>query len=148
MLGARDASGPRGGLVTTPLAGVSADEAVLHLRRKIGQRLKSGPHGLMRCWIQFRERAGSTKEGITYAEFKRGLKNYDLVVPEGVYQELFARMDKSGDGHIQARRGALALPRTAADATARRRALVADRSALGLPLLPLPPSRSLSSSTT
>ena len=101
MLGARDASGPRGGLVTTPLAGVSADEAVLHLRRKIGQRLKSGPYGLQRCWMQFRERSGGTKEGITYAEFCHGLKNYDVIVTDAVSREVFDRMDKNGDGHIQ-----------------------------------------------
>merc|ERR1719261_684677 len=44
------------GVNDAPLA-LSADEAILHLRRKTGQRLKSGPHGLMRCWIQFRERS-------------------------------------------------------------------------------------------
>ena len=52
---------------------LTADEAIEHLRRKIGQRLKSGPYGLQRCWMQFRERSGGTKEGITYAEFKHGL---------------------------------------------------------------------------
>ena len=101
MLGEREASGPKGGLITTPLAGMSADAAVLHLRRKIGQRLKSGPYGLQRCWMQFRERSGGTKEGITYPEFKQGLKNYDLLLEERVYREIFERMDKSGDGHIQ-----------------------------------------------
>ena len=35
----------------------TADEAALILRKKIGLRLKGGPHGLMRCWLQFRERA-------------------------------------------------------------------------------------------
>ena len=80
---------------------LTADEAIVHLRRKIGQRLKSGPYGLQRCWMQFRERSGGTKEGITYPEFKQGLKNYDLLLEERVYREIFERMDKSGDGHIQ-----------------------------------------------
>ena len=40
----------------------TADEAALILRKKIGLRLKGGPHGLMRCWLQFRERAGGSKD--------------------------------------------------------------------------------------
>ena len=43
---------------------MNADEALIALRKKIGLRLKGGPHGLMRCWVQFREKAGGTKEGI------------------------------------------------------------------------------------
>ena len=79
----------------------TADEAALILRKKIGLRLKGGPHGLMRCWLQFRERAGGSKEGITYEEFVRGLSKYDLILDESVSGELFDRMDDSGDGHIQ-----------------------------------------------
>ena len=81
--------------------GMDADQAIVTLRRKIGQRLKGGPHGLMRCWLQFRERSGGTKEGITYAEFCHGLKNYDVIVTDAVSREVFDRMDKNGDGHIQ-----------------------------------------------
>ena len=81
--------------------GMDADQAIVTLRRKIGQRLKGGPHGLMRCWLQFRERSGGTKEGITYGEFCHGLKNYDVIVTDGVSREVFERMDKNGDGHIQ-----------------------------------------------
>ena len=82
-------------------AKMTADDAVKVLRRKIGQRLKGGPHGLMRCWIQFRALAGSTKEGITFDEFARGLRNYDITVDDATARVLFAKMDKSGDGHIQ-----------------------------------------------
>ena len=82
---------------------MTADQAVLILRKKIGLRLKGGPHGLMRCWMQFRERAGGSKEGITYDEFVRGLKNYDLILDDAVSSELFDRMDTSGDGYIQIR---------------------------------------------
>ena len=78
---ARPGSSRPFGIDETPLT-INADEALAHLRRKVGQRLKSGPNGLMRCWVQFRERSGSSKEGITFEEFKRGLRNYDLILKE------------------------------------------------------------------
>ena len=49
----------------------------------------------------FRNRSGSTKQGITFAEFKRGLKSYAIDAPERVAREMFDRMDASGDDHIQ-----------------------------------------------
>ena len=55
----------------------------------------------MRCWVLFRNRSGSTKQGITFAEFKRGLKSYAIDAPERVAREMFNRMDASGDDHIQ-----------------------------------------------
>ena len=48
------------------------------LRQKIGQRLASGPGGLLRCWVNFRQRAGASKEGITASEWERGLKMYGV----------------------------------------------------------------------
>ena len=59
---------------------LTVDNALILLRRSITQRLKSGPNGLMRCWIEFRLRAGSTKEGITEKEFAHGLRCYGIPI--------------------------------------------------------------------
>ena len=53
--------GPRGqsaGAVFLPDANMTAEEALLHLRRKISMQMTGGSHGLMRCWVLFRTRAG------------------------------------------------------------------------------------------
>ena len=80
---------------------MTPEQGLLNLRRKIALQLKGGSHGLMRCWVLFRNRSGSTKQGITFAEFKRGLKSYAIDAPERVAREMFDRMDASGDDHIQ-----------------------------------------------
>merc|ERR1712167_536111 len=80
---------------------MTVEDGKLALRRTIGQRLKSGPNGLMRCWVEFRNRAGSSKEGISRSEFKRGLKLYGIPLHPSKTDELFDRMDASGDGYIQ-----------------------------------------------
>ena len=80
---------------------MTVEEGKIALRRIIGQRLKSGPNGLMRCWVEFRNRAGSSKEGISRSEFKRGLKLYGIPLHPSKTDELFDRMDASGDGYIQ-----------------------------------------------
>ena len=80
---------------------MTPEQGLLNLRRKIALQLKGGSHGLMRCWVLFRNRSGSTKQGITFAEFKRGLKSYAIDAPERVAREMFNRMDASGDDHIQ-----------------------------------------------
>merc|ERR1719440_2576553 len=86
----------------TPIP-LTAEQALGSLRRKIGQRLKGGPYGLQRCWMQFRERCGGSKEGIAFEEWERGLKLYDLILDENVSRELFNRMDQNGDGNIHMR---------------------------------------------
>ena len=47
---------------------MTPEQGLLNLRRKIALQLKGGSHGLMRCWVLFRNRSGSTKQGITFAE--------------------------------------------------------------------------------
>ena len=80
---------------------MTPEQGLLNLRRKIAMQLKGGSHGLMRTWIIFRNRAGSTKAGITFKEFERGLRSYGLPVPDRIARIMFDRMDSSGDGHIQ-----------------------------------------------
>ncbi|KAH8057345.1 hypothetical protein JL722_7001 [Aureococcus anophagefferens] len=95
--------GPRGqsaGAVFLPDANMTAEEALLHLRRKISMQMTGGSHGLMRCWVLFRTRAGSSKDGITFPEFCRGLRCYGLPLPEAISRDLFNRMDANGDGTI------------------------------------------------
>lgn len=79
---------------------LTIDAALRMLRRYITQRLKSGPNGLMRCWFEFRLRAGSTYEGITLSEFARGLKLYGIPLTPERTREFFTMMDANGDGHI------------------------------------------------
>ncbi|KAJ1454567.1 hypothetical protein M885DRAFT_617899 [Pelagophyceae sp. CCMP2097] len=90
----------KGMVVELPDEKLTIEQALPHLRRSIAQRLKSGPNGLMRCWIEFRLRAGSTKEGITLAEFSRGLKCYGIPLTAARTAEFFQRMDSNGDGYI------------------------------------------------
>lgn len=85
----------------TPDMDLTTEDALKQLRRAVAQRLKSGPHGLLRCWIEFRQRAGSTKGGITLREFARGLRAYGIPLSPDRTKELFGRMDVSKDGLIQ-----------------------------------------------
>ena len=87
-----------------PDATLTMEAALLMLRQKISQRLKSGPYGLLRCWTEFRQRAGSSKDGITLSEFKRGLKAYGIPLKPDLMEKMHAEMDVTGDGyvHIQA----------------------------------------------
>lgn len=80
---------------------LTTEVALLQLRKAIVCRLKSGPNGLIRCWIEFRQRAGGSKEGITLREFQRGLRAYGIPLRPELSEEMFAAMDESGDGHIQ-----------------------------------------------
>lgn len=80
---------------------LTMEDALLQLRNAIVQRLKSGPYGLLRCWIEFRQRAGSSKEGITFREFDKGLRSYGILVRQELAQKMFAQMDVSNDGYIQ-----------------------------------------------
>lgn len=82
---------------------MDADAAALHLRRKVVERLRSGSHGLLRCWVHFRTRAGGTKDGIAFDEFRRALRSYDLPIAEDACRALFSRMDTNGDGRIHMR---------------------------------------------
>ena len=87
-------------VVDEPDDALTSASALVQLRRAIVQRLKSGPNGLLRCWIEFRQRAGSTKDGITYPEFMRGLRAYGIPLQEDLARKLHAQMDSNGDGHI------------------------------------------------
>mmetsp|Transcript_1456 Transcript_1456/g.2113 ORF Transcript_1456/g.2113 Transcript_1456/m.2113 type:complete len:560 (-) Transcript_1456:252-1931(-) len=80
---------------------LSKEVALNQLRVAISQRLRSGPHGLLRCWIDFRQRAGSTKDGITKSEFARGVKAYNVPLHPNLIDEIHKQMDVDGDGHIQ-----------------------------------------------
>ena len=94
---------PRAGAIFQTDSDMTADQAIVHLRRKIAMQSSGGSHGLMRCWVLFRNRSGSTKDGITFAEFCRGLRSYGLPLPTAVSREIFTMMDQDGDEHIQIR---------------------------------------------
>jgi hypothetical protein len=99
-LGQGGIRGQSAGAVFLPDANMTAEEALSHLRRKISMQMTGGSHGLMRCWVLFRTRAGSSKDGITFPEFCRGLRCYGLPLPEAISRDLFNRMDANGDGTI------------------------------------------------
>lgn len=80
---------------------LTMESTLLLLRNAIVQRLKSGPYGLQRCWFEFRQRAGSSKEGITFKEFDRGLRSYGILIRQELAEKVFAQMDVSNDGYIQ-----------------------------------------------
>lgn len=82
---------------------MTAEQATAHLRRKITMQMTSGAYGLMRCWVIFRNKSGSTKDGITYEEFCRGLRAYGLPLAEEVSRAMFAAADRNNDGHMQIR---------------------------------------------
>mmetsp|Transcript_29372 Transcript_29372/g.94748 ORF Transcript_29372/g.94748 Transcript_29372/m.94748 type:complete len:490 (+) Transcript_29372:633-2102(+) len=80
---------------------LTTEDALEQLRQAISQRLKSGPYGLLRCWTEFRQRAGSSKDGITLGEFARGLRAYGIPLKPHLIEHLHTQMDKTGDGYIQ-----------------------------------------------
>ena len=55
---------------------------------------------LVRCWIQFRERAGGSQKGISCAEFQRGLTMYGLKLQPGVSAAWFKKLDHNHDGWV------------------------------------------------
>ena len=71
------------------------------LRKKVAQRIPGGAAGLMRCWLSFKQRCGSSKTGITYEEFRHGLTHgYGMPLEERQMKALFRKMDENGDGGI------------------------------------------------
>jgi len=82
---------------------MTSEVALQHLRRKITMQMTSGAYGLMRCWVIFRNKSGSTKDGITYPEFCRGMRAYGLALPEEVTQTIFRAADNNNNGFIQIR---------------------------------------------
>jgi|TARA_B100000513_G_scaffold89849_1_gene37770 hypothetical protein len=85
-----------------PLETLTTDQALELLNNAIRIRLQSGPYGLIRCWSQFREKAGGTYAGINFEQFKEALNKYGLPVPEHVSREIFDRMDENGNGMLAA----------------------------------------------
>lgn len=82
------------------LLNIPVERAISLLRQKIAARLPSGPHGLIRCWMQFREKAGATKDGVNYKQFVHALDTYGLSLPDTVSREFFNKMDENGNGFI------------------------------------------------
>jgi len=80
---------------------MTAEKAIVRLRVAIGQRIPVG--GLIKCWTEFRQRAGSAKNGVLYEEFKRALRAYGILMPREASVTLFRSMDKNNDGTIQMR---------------------------------------------
>lgn len=74
-------------------------EAITMLSVKIASRLPSGPYGVIRCWMQFREKAGASKDGVRLHEFRRALTKYGLEFPDSVSQGVFDCMDHDHDGN-------------------------------------------------
>jgi hypothetical protein len=83
-----------------PLDTLTVDQSLELLNNAIRIRLQSGPYGLIRCWSQFREKAGGTYAGINFEQFKEALNKYGLPVPEKVSREIFGRMDENGNGML------------------------------------------------
>lgn len=82
------------------LLNIPVERAVALLRQKISARLPSGPHGLIRCWMQFREKAGATKDGVNYEQFVHALDTYGLNLPDQISRQFFGKMDMNGNGFI------------------------------------------------
>ena len=80
---------------------MTCEDAIEHLRTAITQRIKSCNQGeLIRCWIEFRTKAGSNKEGITLPEFRRGLRMYGIPLTKERTKEFFQMFDKNGDNQM------------------------------------------------
>eukprot|EP00619_Florenciella_sp_RCC1007_P013989 CAMPEP_0205905348 /NCGR_PEP_ID=MMETSP1325-20131115/1295_1 /ASSEMBLY_ACC=CAM_ASM_000708 /TAXON_ID=236786 /ORGANISM="Florenciella sp., Strain RCC1007" /LENGTH=153 /DNA_ID=CAMNT_0053271245 /DNA_START=34 /DNA_END=491 /DNA_ORIENTATION=- len=80
---------------------MTVEKAVFRVRVAIGQRIPVG--GLIKCWTEFRQRAGSAKNGVLYEEFRRALRAYGILMPRDQCVALFNSMDANGDGTIQMR---------------------------------------------
>ena len=81
-----------------PLESLTVDQSLELLNNAIRIRLQSGPYGLIRCWSQFREKAGGTYKGVNFQQFMQALNKYGLPVPEHVAKEIFDRMDENRNG--------------------------------------------------
>ena len=68
---------------------------------KIVGGMKGGAFGVMRMWQGFRNKCGGSNTGITFSEFKHGLKMYGLNFEPKLQVEMFHSIDKNDSGGIQ-----------------------------------------------
>lgn len=68
---------------------------------KIVGGLKSGSHGVMRMWQEFRSKCCASSDGVVLAEFEHGLKMYGIDVSKDLALKMFQKIDNNGSGNIQ-----------------------------------------------
>ena len=68
---------------------------------KIVGGLKSGSHGVMRMWQEFRSKCSASSDGVVLAEFEHGLKMYGIDVSKDLALKMLQKTDNNGSGNIQ-----------------------------------------------